>query len=118
MKLCTVFRTLLLGCVAFYSSRALAANAPEPADTIIYNAKVITASPDPASAQAAPVRVDLNNGRFVTGNPTSTPTPAIAVRGDQIVAVGTQTQLDQYKGPKTQMIDAQSRAIFPGLSVH
>jgi len=115
MKLCTVFRTLLLGCVAFYSSRALAANAPEPADTIIYNAKVITASPDPASAQAAPVRVDLNNGRFVTGNPAPTPAQAIAVRGDQIVAVGTQTQLETYKGPNTQMIDAQSRTIMPGL---
>ena len=115
MKLCTVFRTLLLGCVAFYSSRAPAANAPEPADIIIYNAKVITASPEPTSAQAGPVRIDLNNGRFVTGNPTSTPTQAIAVRGDQIVAVGTQAQLETYKGPNTQMIDAQSRTIMPGL---
>ena len=115
MKLCTVFRTLLLGCVAFYSSRAPAANTPEPADVIIYNARVITETPDPSAAQAVPVRADQNIGRFNAGNPTSTPTMAIAVRGDQIVAVGTQTQLETYKGPDTQMIDAQSRTILPGL---
>src|SRR5258708_36631235 len=100
MKSCIVFRTLLLGCVAFYSSRAPAANAPEPADTIIYNARVFTATPEVTAAQAVPVRVEQNPGRFNAGNPVPVPTLAIAVRGDQIRAVGAQKQLEQNKGPK------------------
>ena len=97
MKLCTVFRTLLTGCVAFYSTctyaadTPAAANTPEPADLIIYNAKIITVNPDFTEAQA------------------------VAIRGDQIVAVGKEEQLTAYKGINTQLIDAQQRTIMPGL---
>ena len=91
MKLCTVFRTLLTGCVAFYSTCTPAADTPEPADLIIYNARIITVSPDFTEAQA------------------------VAIRGDQIVAVGKEEQLTAYKGINTQLIDAQQRTIMPGL---
>ena len=93
MKLCTVFHTLVLSCVPFCGllPQALAAVTPPPADLIIYNAKVLTVNSNFAVAQA------------------------IAVRGDQIVAVGKDRQVQRYKGPETRMIDAHGQTVMPGL---
>ena len=54
MKLCTVFRTLLLATVPFFGvlPASSAAETPPPADVIIHNAKVITVNSTFAIGQA------------------------------------------------------------------
>ncbi len=92
MKLRTVFRTLLAGGVSILAFAAIAAeDLPVPADLLILNAKVITVNSNFTVAQA------------------------IAIRGDKIVAVGKDKQMELFKGPDTQVLDAQGRTVMPGL---
>jgi predicted amidohydrolase YtcJ len=79
---------LALGCAPF---GALGSDAPEPADLIINNAKILTVNSDFATAQA------------------------IAIRGGQIVAVGKNRQVDRYKGPDTRVFDVKGKTVLPGL---
>jgi predicted amidohydrolase YtcJ len=72
-------------------SIARAAEMPDMADLIIYNARVLTV-----------------NSNFTEAS-------AIAVRGDRILAVGRDRKLDEYRGPQTRIVDAQGRTIMPGL---
>lgn len=41
---------------------------------------------------------------------------AIAVRGDRIQAVGTDTEIEKLKGPKTQVIDLNGHFVMPGFN--
>ena len=93
MKLCTIFYRLVIGGVLFCGTRpvTVAAENPPPADIIIYNAKVLTV-----------------NSNFVVAQ-------ALAVRGDQIVAVGRDKQVERFKGPETRMLDAHGHTVMPGL---
>jgi hypothetical protein len=93
MQMCPVLQSLALGSVLFCvtSQTALGADKPVPADIIIFNAKVLT--------------VDSN----------STVASAIAVRGDRIVAIGRDRQIQKLKGPETHVIDAQGQTVMPGL---
>lgn len=68
---------------------AAAVWSPAP-DTIITNASILTMGPD-ARAEA------------------------IAVKGNRIVAVGSNAEVSALKGPTTQMIDAAGKTIVPGL---
>ncbi len=66
-------------------------SAQQPADTIFHNGKVLT--------------VDAN---FSVAE-------AVAVRGDQILAVGTNTEILRLAGPDTVRIDLKGRTLTPGL---
>lgn len=63
----------------------------EPADTIIHGAKISTLDPKKPHATA------------------------VAVRGEKIVAIGTDYEVMRFKGEKTQVIDASGRRVVPGL---
>jgi predicted amidohydrolase YtcJ len=93
MKLCTVLNFLVFGSVLFCGTvgQVVAAEKPDPADLIIYNAKVLTVNSNFTIAQA------------------------VAISGDKIVAVGRDKQVLRFKGFETRMIDAQGRTIMPGL---
>ncbi len=41
---------------------------------------------------------------------------AVAVLGDRIVAVGSSADVDAWRGPKTQMIDADGKLLLPGFN--
>src|SRR5258706_7169272 len=66
--------------------------AAEPADTLIVNARVATLNPRQPNATA------------------------IAIKGERIVAVGSDAELDAFKGPATRIIDAARRTVVPGLN--
>ena len=91
MKFCTVFRTLLLGGVSLLAFTSRADDIPVPADLIIFNAKVLTVNSNFTVAQA------------------------VAIRGDKIVAVGKDKQMEPYKGVDTRLLDAKGRTVMPGL---
>src|SRR6202171_5631296 len=64
--------------------------------------------------QAAPDLV-LSNGKIITVDERFTLAQAVAIRGDRIVAVGTNQEIAQLAGPNTRRIDLRGRAVTPGL---
>jgi len=82
-------QALLAAVVLAFASLAFAADAP---DLIIHNARVFTA--DPAHRWAE----------------------AVAIRGDRIVAVGTNAEVTALAEYKTKQIDASRRVVIPGIN--
>jgi predicted amidohydrolase YtcJ len=64
---------------------------PQPADIIIFNARIYTVNPQQKWAEA------------------------IAVRGDKIVAVGSAREIVVYRGISTLAIDAKHHLVLPGF---
>lgn len=57
----------------------------------------------------------LRNGMVKTLDAASTQAQALAILGDRILAVGSDSDVDDFIGPKTQVIDAGRRIVIPGL---
>jgi predicted amidohydrolase YtcJ len=56
------------------------------------------------------------NGRVATLDPRKPNATAIAVKGERILAVGTDAELDGYRSMNTRVIDAGGRTVIPGLN--
>lgn len=62
-----------------------------------------------------PAELILNNGKILTmdaGRPEAT---AIAIRGDRIVAVGTDAEIDRFRGEGTRLVDLAGKTAMPGF---
>jgi len=57
----------------------------------------------------------LRNGRVVTLDPKLPEAQALAVRGDVIVAVGSNSEIQRHVGPSTRVIDLKGRLTIPGF---
>ena len=68
----------------------------------------------PGAASPAP-DVILSNGKIITVDERFTIAQAVAVRGDRIVAVGTDADISRLAAPATRRIDLRGRAVIPGL---
>ncbi len=64
----------------------------EPADLVIINAKILTIDQDKPSAEA------------------------IAIKGEWILELGSNKQIDKYIDEATEVIDAKGRMVFPGFN--
>jgi hypothetical protein len=64
--------------------------------------------------QPAPDLV-LTNGKIITVDERFTIAQAVAIKGDHIVAVGTNQEMAQLSGANTRRIDLLGRAVIPGL---
>src|SRR5882757_3134608 len=80
----------LLAAVVF--AFPLLALADDPPDLIIHHAKVFTADPAHRSAEA------------------------VAIRGNRIVAVGTDAEVTALAGDRTKRVDAGGRVVVPGFN--
>ncbi|MGH7559153.1 MAG: amidohydrolase, partial [Gemmatimonadota bacterium] len=69
--------------------------AQEPADLIFTNAVIHTANPEAPAAEAMAV--------------------SESAIGSIIVAIGSAEEVESYRGPETNVIDLQGRAVIPGL---
>lgn len=69
-------------------------------------------SPPP---EAAPADMVLVSARIWTGDPKNPEAEALAVRGDRIVAVGSDKEIGALKGPKTVVLDGKWRRVVPGF---
>ncbi len=67
------------------------------------------------SALAQDADLILHNGRVVTVNDDFEVGAAIAVRGDRILAVGSNAEVLATAGPDTEQIDLAGRMVLPGL---
>lgn len=56
------------------------------------------------------------NGRIATMNPRQPNGQAIAIRGERIVAVGSENEIAPRRSSSTRVIDAGRRTIVPGLN--
>jgi hypothetical protein len=63
-----------------------------------------------------PADVVIVNGRIATLNPKQANAEAIAIRGERIVAVGSEKDISAFKGASTRVIDGGGRTIIPGLN--
>jgi predicted amidohydrolase YtcJ len=57
----------------------------------------------------------LVNGKVITVDANDRIAQAVAIRGDRIVAVGTNAEVRALAGPRTQTIDLGGRTLTPGL---
>lgn len=68
-----------------------------------------------AGAAAAPADLVLHGGKIITVDDSQPEAQAIAVRGDTIVAVGSDADVTRYIGPSTRVIDLHGALAVPGL---
>src|SRR3954464_2676986 len=64
--------------------------------------------------QAAPDLI-LSNGKIITVDDTFSIAQAVAVRGDRIIAVGSNADITKLAGPNTRRIDLRGKSVVPGL---
>src|SRR3954471_11782697 len=64
--------------------------------------------------QAAPDLI-LSNGKIITVDDTFSIAQAVAVRGDRIVAVGSNADINKLAGPNTRRIDLRGKSVVPGM---
>ncbi|HXG39238.1 MAG TPA: amidohydrolase [Bacteroidota bacterium] len=57
----------------------------------------------------------LRNGKIITVDDRQPQAQAIAVRGDKILAVGSNAEIERYLGRATQVIDLQGKLAIPGF---
>ena len=65
---------------------------------------------------AEPADLLIVNGRVATLDPKRPNAEAIAIRGERIVAVGSEKDISSLKGANTRVIDAGRRTVIPGLN--
>ncbi len=58
----------------------------------------------------------ITNGKLYTVDKSRPRAEALAVIGERIVAVGTASDIDQWRGPNTRVIDARERLVLPGFN--
>ena len=68
-----------------------------------------------AQAFAQPADLVLRNGKIVTMNPAAPAAQAIAVRGDKITALGSDSDAPKWIGPGTKVIDLHGQLAIPGF---
>lgn len=57
----------------------------------------------------------LRGGNVVTVDPATPRAEAIAIRGFEIVAVGSDREIDAYIGPETNLVELEGRLAIPGF---
>jgi predicted amidohydrolase YtcJ len=67
------------------------------------------------AAQPMPPDIILSNGKIITVDERFTIAQAAAIRGERVVAVGTDQEIARFAGPATRRIDLRGRAVVPGL---
>lgn len=68
-----------------------------------------------AFSQEDPPDVIFHSGKIVTVDPAFSIAEAMAIRADRIVAVGSQSQIEQLAGTETRRIDLHGKVVLPGL---
>jgi predicted amidohydrolase YtcJ len=68
-----------------------------------------------AAAQEAPPDLILTNGKIITVDERFTIAQAVAIRGDRIVATGSNQEISRLAGPNTRRMDLNGKAVVPGL---
>lgn len=68
-----------------------------------------------SEAHEAPADLVLVSAKIWTGDPKNPEAEALAVRGEKIVAVGMNKEIEALKGPQTKVLDGRWRRVVPGF---
>ncbi len=78
---------------------------------------VVVAHGDVGLAQSRPTAdLIVTNANIYTVDPAGSRAKAVAVMGERIVAVGTNAEIEQWRGPKSKVIDGRGRLMLPGFN--
>ncbi|MHA3724737.1 amidohydrolase family protein [Leucobacter sp. HY1910] len=69
-----------------------------------------------ALAPNTPATLVLRGGVVLVMNEAASRASAIAVRGGEIVAVGTDAEISMLVGPETRVVELAGRAVLPGIN--
>jgi predicted amidohydrolase YtcJ len=69
----------------------------------------------PADDGPEPADLIVHNGKILTVDEKSSIVEAVAVKGERILAVGSDAAILKHRGPTTKVIDAKGRTVMPGL---
>ncbi|MDF1503439.1 amidohydrolase [Roseisolibacter sp. H3M3-2] len=69
----------------------------------------------PCALAAQEADLVVRNARVWTGDSTRRFAQALAVRGERLLAVGTDAEVAAYGGPRTRVVDAGGRFVTPGF---
>ena len=75
----------------------------------------IMAAAAPLVAQQAPPDLILSNGKIITVDGRFSIAQAVAIKGERIVAVGSNQEISRLAGPATKKIDLHGKSAIPGL---
>lgn len=92
---------LFLGCVLMLLMNVAADAQKQPADVIFIHGNIYTGAKQTGS-------------QVVRANPRSA--QAIAIRGDRIVGVGSDRDIEKLKGKQTQVFDLGGHFVMPGIN--
>jgi predicted amidohydrolase YtcJ len=81
--------------------------------SILVALALLAIGPRAATTQEADVIV--RNGKIWTGDTLKPSAQALAIRGERLIAVGTNTQADAHRTARTRVIDAGGRFVTPGF---
>ena len=71
----------------------------------------------PLAAQSKPAAdLIINHAKIWTVDASRPEAQAVAVLGDRIVAVGSNDEVNQWRGPTTRAIDAGGKLLLPGFN--
>jgi predicted amidohydrolase YtcJ len=76
---------------------------------------LLAASAAALHAQQAAPNTILTNGKIITVDERFSIAQAVAIRGDRIIAVGTNQEITQLAGPNTRRIDLRGKSVTPGI---
>jgi predicted amidohydrolase YtcJ len=63
-----------------------------------------------------PVDIIVHNAKVYTAGDSGTMAEAVAIRGNQILHVGSEREVTRLRRPQTLMIDARGAAVLPGFN--
>src|SRR4029453_9195549 len=63
-----------------------------------------------------PIDVIVHNAKVYTAGRDGTMAEALAIRGNQILRVGSEREIMRLRRPQTTMIDAKGAAVVPGFN--
>jgi predicted amidohydrolase YtcJ len=72
-------------------------------------------APSPIVAQAEPADLILHSGRLWTGDDATPYAEALAIRGNEIVRVGSDDEVMALRGEATRVVDLDGRFVTPGF---
>ena len=65
--------------------------------------------------QQPPADLVFTNGKIITVDERFSIAQAVAIRGDRVVAAGTNQEIAALAGPNTRRVDLRGKAVIPGL---
>src|SRR3954471_17044978 len=87
----------------------------KPIVVLIVGALLAACAPGPRNADVPSADMVLRHGKIITVDQAFSTREAIAIRGERILAVGTDAEIERYVGANTRVVDLGGRAVIPGL---